>query len=285
MDTQLHSLDDIVTRVREQNNAHHTAHTSSLGALSNTVQSSYSSIGDHLSTSFDRVQALESDVSAQITMLKDTLPALSEEATIRAPLRELRDEITNQNLMEYNPTGQTPAKTAYSIPSTLPRTDMHESLLSQFRDRPISSDGNRSPTKALIFKDTSSSALDESTTDLFASSVMSLSKPNFSRSISANTGHTVHSLRELDVNIVSQDKDTLSLFSPTETGMTVPPLKKQRGADDASKLPMKKMGRKTVTGLAKDGATDRENLTITNFSASVGPGVGAGRKLRSHGSG
>ncbi|KAF2738438.1 kinesin-domain-containing protein [Polyplosphaeria fusca] len=286
MDTQLHSLDDIVTRVREQNNAHHAAHTTSLGALSNTVQSSYSSIDEHLSTSFHRVQALESDMSAQATMLKDTLPALSEEATIRAPLRELRDEIVNQSLMEYNATGQTPAKIAYTIPSTLPRTETHEHLLSQFRDGPVPSDSTRSPTKGLVFHDTTSFTTggDDSTTNLFAS-VMSLSKPVFSRSISG-TGNMGHSLRELDVNVVSQDKDTLSLLSPTETSMTVPPLKKQRGAEDGSKLPMKKMaGRKTVTGFAKDGMADRENLTITNFSASVGPGVGATRKLRSHGSG
>ena len=38
MDTQLHSLDEIVSRVRAQNNAHHAAHTSSLGSLSSTVQ-------------------------------------------------------------------------------------------------------------------------------------------------------------------------------------------------------------------------------------------------------
>jgi kinesin family protein 11 len=61
--------------------------------------------------------------------------------------------------------------------------------------------------------------------------------------------------------------------------MAAPPNKKQRGnGDDASKLPMKKM-RKTVAGIA-----DRENLSITNFANSVGPGVAGVRRLRSHGS-
>jgi kinesin family protein 11 len=41
---------------------------------------------------------------------------------------------------------------------------------------------------------------------------------------------------------------------------------------------MKKM-RKTVAGIA-----DRENLSITNFANSVGPGVAGTRRLRSHGS-
>jgi kinesin family protein 11 len=43
---------------------------------------------------------------------------------------------------------------------------------------------------------------------------------------------------------------------------------------------MKKMLRKTVGG----GKEDRENLSITSFSSSIGPGQSAGRRLRSHGS-
>ena len=60
-----------------------------------------------------------------------------------------------------------------------------------------------------------------------------------------------------------------------------PPSKKMQRlvGDDGSKLPMKKM-RKTV-GVAGDRG-DREN--ITSFGNSVGPGLAAGRKLRSHGS-
>ncbi|KAF2110195.1 P-loop containing nucleoside triphosphate hydrolase protein [Lophiotrema nucula] len=279
MDTQLHSLDEIVTRVREQNNAHHAAHTSSLNALSSNVQASYSSIGDHFSTSFTRVQSLESDVSAQATALKETLPALEEDATIRAPLRELRDQIGEQHLIEYNPTGQTPARVTYSIPSTLPRTETHEDLLSRFRDRPVSSDSTRSPTKGLVFNDATASNKGDDTLTLFSSSTFG--KPNFSRST------TAPSLRELDINVVAQEQSPLSLVSPTEKPGNAPPLKKQnRGDGDGTKVPMKKMGRKTVTGLAASrGADDRENLTITNFSASVGPGVVGGRKLRSQGSG
>ncbi|KAF2271065.1 kinesin-domain-containing protein [Lojkania enalia] len=283
MDTQLHSLDEIVSRVRTQNNDHHAAHTSSLKALSNTVQASYSSIGDHLSTSFARVQSLESDMSAQATALQESLPALSEDAIIRAPLRELRDAIGSQNIIEYDPTGQTPQRVTYNIPSTLPRTEPHEDLISRLRDRPTSAGKARSPTKGLVFNDATNSTDD----NLFSSST--IGKPNFSRSISANTGTGINnalSLRELDINVVSQES-TLPLASPSEIVATAPPLKKQnRGGDDGGKLPMKKMGRKTVTGLsASQGPGDRENLAITNFSASVGSGVAGGRKLRSHGSG
>ncbi|KAF2476623.1 kinesin-domain-containing protein [Lindgomyces ingoldianus] len=291
LNAQLHSLDDIVSRIRAQNNAHHTTHTVSLNALSSTVQSSYSSIGDHLSTSFARVQSLESDVAAQTTALKDTLLTLSEDSSIRTPLHELRDSISNQSLMEYSSTGETPQKTSYTVPSTLPRTDSQETILSHLRDRPASTDTVRSPTKGHVFNDATNTTLSD---DNFFSSTMA--KPNFSHSIITNThsvpGMAGHSLRELDVNIVSQDSlKSPPLVSPSEVvtgnGGGPPPLKKQNRGEDggSSKLPMKKMGRKTVGGLgASQGPGDRENLTITNFSASVGPGVVGGRRLRSHGS-
>lgn len=286
LDTQLQSLDDIVSRIREQNNTHHTAHTASLAALSSTVQASYSSIGDHLSSSFDRVQSLESDMSAQADSLKDTLPSLAADADIRAPLHELREAVGTQNLIEYNPTGETPQRASYNIPSNLPRTEAHEAILSRLRDRSAPSDATtRSPSKQPVFNDATNAV--PSPTDMFK---ISISKPDFSRSVSANTqvqAHTISSLRELDVNIVAQESQAhtqpLPLVSHASDSivMAVPPNKKQRGDADGSKLPMKKM-RKTVHAIAGE-KNDREN--ITNFASSVGPGLVAGRKLRSHGSG
>jgi kinesin family protein 11 len=245
------------------------------------VQTSYSSIGEHLSTSFERVQALENDVSTQQSTLKETLSSLSADATIRAPLHELRETIGAQNLIEYNPTGQTPQRVNYHIPSNLPRTEDHETILSRLRDRPTSSDDTiRSPTKQPIFIDATSSA--DSTTELFPPA-----KPDFARSISAHAqNHTAPiSLRELDVNIVAQESahtQPLPLVSRSSDSvvMAAPPNKKFKGSEEGSKLPMKKMLRKTVGG----GKDERENLSITNFSNSIGPGQVGGRRLRSHGS-
>ncbi|KAH7078326.1 P-loop containing nucleoside triphosphate hydrolase protein [Paraphoma chrysanthemicola] len=292
LDTQLQSLDDIVAQIREQNNTHHTAHTTSLSALSSTVQVSYASIGEHLSSSFERVQSLEADVSAQAGTLKNTLPTLGADADIRAPLHELRENIGTQNLIEYNPTGETPQRVSYQIPSNLPRTEAHESLLSRLRDRPTTSEtSSRSPSKQPIFNDATNTL--PSPTDMFKLSTTT--KPLFARSISAHShAHTIASLpltngtggslRELDINIVAQESahtQPLPLVSQSSDSMVmaVPPHKKQRSnGDDGSKLPMKKM-RKTVAGIA-----DRENLSITNFANSVGPGVAGTRRLRSHGS-
>jgi kinesin family protein 11 len=276
MDTQLQSLDDIMSRVREQNDAHHAAHTASLGALTTTVQSSYASIGDHLSTSFARVESIESDVSAQTTALKETLPTLDEDAYIRAPLRELRGVIDSQHLIEYNPTGETPQRVNYKIPANLPRTEAHETLLSRLRDQPVSTDASRSPSKGIVFNDAT-----EPSDDFFSLAT----KPSFGRSVTANATCTVpmgSSLRELDANIIAQqDSHTqpLPIVSHSDTMVVAaPPAKKQRGESKEKPL-MKKMMRKTVGG---EGKGDRENLTITSFSSSIGPGA---RKLRSHGSG
>lgn len=288
LDTQLQSLDDIVARIREQNNSHHAAHTASLGSLSSTVAASYSSIGDHLSSSFDRVQSLESDMSAEASTLKETLPLLAADAEIRAPLHELREVVSKQNLMEYNPTGETPQRVNYSIPSTLPRTEAHDNILSRLRDGPTLADTTtRSPSKQPVFNDATATLTLSSPTDIFASTA---NKLDFSRSISAHA-HTIShlgnpsSLRELDVNVVAQEAHTqplplVSQSSSDSLDKIVPPNKKSRlNGEDGSKLPMKKM-RKTV-GIAGE-RTDREN--ITSFGNSIGPGLAAGRKLRSHGS-
>ncbi|EMD89991.1 hypothetical protein COCHEDRAFT_1106217 [Bipolaris maydis C5] len=292
LDTQLQSLDDIVSRIREQNNAHHAAHTTSLAALSSTVGASYSSIGEHLASSFDRVQSLESEMSAHTAGLKETLPSLSAESDIRAPLHELREAVANQNLIEYNPTGETPQRVSYNIPSTLPRTEAHENIISRLRNRPTSSDSNvRSPSKQPIFNDATNSLSLASPTSLFSPTAAKLEFPLISahaHTIShlPTGGGNPSSLRELDVNVVAQEAHTQPLphlasqsSSDSLASGLLPSKNKRTSSEEVSKLPMKKM-RKTV-GIAGE-KTDREN--ITNFGNSVGPGLAAGRKLRSHGS-
>jgi kinesin family protein 11 len=231
-------------------------------------------------------------MSAKASTLKETLPSLAADADIRAPLHELREVVSSQKLIEYNPTGETPQRVSYNIPSNLPRTEAHENILSRLRDRPTTADSPmRSPSKQPIFNDATNTLSLASPTDVFA---FTANKPNFSHSISAHA-HTIphlptgnpSSLRELDVNVVAQEAHTqplphlVSQSSCDSLANGVPPSKKMRtNGDDGSKLPMKKMTRKTV-GVAGDRG-DREN--ITNFGNSVGPGLTAGRKLRSHGS-
>lgn len=295
MDTQLHSLDEIITRVRAQNGHHHAAHTASLAALASTVEASYSSIGDHFTDSFSRIQELNGDMNTQTESLLNTLPSLASDGDIQTSLRELREDIRDQQLTEYTPTGETPQKTQYSYPSTLPRTDDHEALISRLRAKSQLeglAEYARSPMKRMVFADTPQDEDDESSTQQRPMS-------------SASSG----GLRELDINVLSNDNNILaastntSLPLPSDSLSKVdsadmpPPLKRQNttgfdksntfGSSD-SKLPMKKSARTTVAGAAAlTGALDRENLPVVDFSKSVGlesTRPGTGRRLRSHGS-
>ncbi|KAL8823156.1 MAG: hypothetical protein Q9191_006120, partial [Dirinaria sp. TL-2023a] len=150
MATQMQALDDFVTRARSQNERHHETHIQSLQSLASTVNQSYSSIGEHFLSTFDRVRDLGSDMSSQTTSIRASLPHLS--ATIQQPLTELRTAVTNADLKEYCPTGETPQKTQYHYSTTLPRTESHEKLLIKhsLRQPPSSS---TSPTKSLVYTD------------------------------------------------------------------------------------------------------------------------------------
>lgn len=287
MDTQLLALDEIVSRVRAQNNTHHTAHVSSLSDLTSTVQTSYSNIGDNFTTSFSRIQALGTDMDARAAILRDTLPDLGVSSEIRQPLQALRDDISSQALQEYVPTGETPQRVQYGFPMSLPRTESHEILISKLRNRSPSkssdaakAEANRSPSKGRVFTDTDN---DEETT--------LVPSTGRSRPVSATgNGTAMSGLRELDVNIVGAAPESLLLATAvvTSDSTSMPPLKRQntnpgsvleRGASE-SRLPTKKGARMTVAGMG--AAQDREN--IVNLSASMGPGSGMSRRLRSQGS-
>lgn len=267
LDTQLHGLDDIVTRIQDQNNTHHTAHVTSLSSLANTVHTSYDGIGEHFKTSFARVEELDADMTAEVNELQETLPALAADSEIRRPLTELREVIENQALEEYQATGETPQRKQYDYPLSLPQTEPHDTLLARLRGRsasmpPSPMKESRSPSKGLVFTDT----LDED---------MQLVPTNSTRpGTSSSTNSVTPSLREIDINITNTtmgaEKDGLGVLG-------MPPLKRQNTTGTESKLPKKRNARVTVAG----ALGDRENLTIPNLSASVGPGAGLGRRLRS----
>lgn len=246
MATQMQALDDFVTRARSQNERHHSTHVESLGGLASTVRESYSSIGDHFVSTYDRVRDIGKDVATQSTALAATLTPLA--STIQQPLSDLRANITDAPLKEYTPTGETPRKTQYQYPTTLPRTQPHSTLLG----KQSSTSPNRSPSKAMIFTDAPPPA-DQT------------QPPSTSPSKESNLGA---SLREVSLNVnatlIRSNSDistTTVKADPATVGMGPPPLKRQ--ATD-SKLPQKFGGGKA--GFVK--LEGREN-------------VGAGRRLRS----
>ena len=255
----MQALDDFVTRARSQNAQHHDSHTLSLQGLSNTVKSSYSNIGSHFTSTYERVRDLGAEMSTKTVTLQETLNPLEE--VLRRPLAELRTNITKTILQEYQPTGETPQKVQYQYPTELPRTETHETLLAALRRPTSSADSTTSLTKTMIpvvFNDAPVSTPGDEV--VRAPSLEADSKP---------TG----GLREIDANInagslVSEGRSGASgsITPNVDTTMLerIPTFK--RSVSDKGKLPVLKSGKKSVVQLE-----GRENLTgPVSFSQSTG---------------
>ena len=255
MATQMQALDDFVTRARSQNERHHSRHVTSLQGLASTVHQSYSSIGDHFVSTYDRVRDIGADVSTQSTVLSAFLPPLS--STVQQPLADLRADITSAPLKEYVPTGETPRKTQYQYPTTLPRTEPHDKIL-----------GRQAPSSPLQTNSTQSPIKSPSKSIVYTDAPATNGIPPTSPSKDSNPA----SLREISLNVNASLKrnnsDSQTSNAPTAVkpdlevvGMGPPPLKRQA---TESKLPQKFGGGRP--GMVK--LEGREN-------------VGAGRRLRS----
>lgn len=144
------ALDDFVTRARLQNAQHHGSHTASLQGLSTTVKASYSNIGSHFTSTFERVRDMGDEMSAQTSSLQESLTPL--DSILRQPLAQLRENISRTAIQEYQPTGETPRKVQYEYPTELPRTEDHETLLAVLR-RPVLSPSKQTTTIPVVFND------------------------------------------------------------------------------------------------------------------------------------
>ena len=151
IETQMKALDDFVTRARSQNAQHHDSHVASLQGLSTTVKSSYSNIGSHFTSTYERVRDLGNEMSSQTSSLQESLEPLN--SVLRQPLAELRENISRTTLQEYQSTGETPQKTQYLYPTELPRTEAHESLLAALRRPTPSSPGKQTTMIPVVFND------------------------------------------------------------------------------------------------------------------------------------
>ena len=257
MASQMQALDDFVTRARKQNERHHTTHVNSLQGLASTVRQSYSSIGDHFVSTYDRVRHIGEDISTQSAALQTSLPPLT--STVQQPLANLRSDITSAPLKEYSPTGQTPRKRQYQYPTLLPRTEPHEKLLGKKTTAPPASP-RRSPSKSVVYTDIPATGGELSPSSISPSKEIN---PNSLREVSLNVNAS------LVRNYSDSSAPTLltaSKSDPDNVGMAPPPLKRQA---TESKLPTKFSGPKMPGVIRLEG---RENL---------GASFGSGRRLRS----
>ncbi|KAK6429842.1 Kinesin-related motor protein, partial [Oleoguttula sp. CCFEE 5521] len=296
MDSQLHALDEIVSRMKMQNDVHQEAHTASLAHLAGNVQESYASIGTHFESSFARVKTLETGMHDQTISIQQTLPAFDADSDIRAPLRDLRNTFTAAQIAEYQATGETPAKTSYSYPTVLPRTEPPEALLGRLRGEDAqqthpTSPSKRSPSK-LARSSSSKPQTSPSKTQIFTDTPPTLSLPAPSsapstRPATASSLPSSTTLREVDVNItllaLAASVSSAKMDDGAKTGIfdgKLPAVVKMQRVASANVVSTLQAGgqesrlpgmakRKTVAGTMAEG---RENEK---------PGI---RKLRSRGS-
>jgi kinesin family member 11 len=247
IDTQMQALDDFVTRARSQNTQHHDSHVRSLGGLSATVKSSYGNIGTHFTSTYERVRDLGDEMSTKTGALQDSLSPL--DSILQQPLIDLRSNITNTTLQEYQPTGETPQKVQYQYPTELPKTQPHENLLAAIR-RPRSTTSPSKPQMVpVIFND----AMDaDNTTATSASSITASTdgRPN-----------TAGGLRELDMNTLNLELQGVA----SSGGATSDGTKESTHVFKRSvgKLPVLRSGKKSVNAHAHVvPAEGRENNAI-----------------------
>jgi kinesin family protein 11 len=247
----MRALDDFVSRARSQNAQHHNSHAQTLQNLSSTVNSSYSNIGSHFTSTYERVRDLGEEVSTKIATIQEALAPL--DLVFRQPLSTLRENIMSTQILDYQPTGETPQKVQYTYPTELPRTAAHEILLSALRRPSSSSDRGRSPSKSttsmvpVIFNDAqSTSQLREFSASVPAGS----SRPGDAEQRPTTSGST--GLREVDINITSGP-----VASGSEEQVTLIPSFKRSMSANRGNLPVLKSGKKTVVP-----AEGRENTNI-----------------------
>ncbi|KAL3418098.1 kinesin related protein 2 [Phlyctema vagabunda] len=264
---QMQALDDFVTRAQSQNAEHHDSHVQSLEGLSSTVKSSYTNIGTHFNSTYERVRDLGEEMTRQTGSLQESLAPLDE--TLRQPLAELRGNISRTTLQEYVPTGETPQKVQYQYPMDLPRTEAHATLLSSVRPR---SSQLASPSKIaslpVIFADASPSTRAPAPVLTPSGEEVVLAPSSETESMKPTGG-----LREIDVNISSGG----SLKCPPSSYESAPASDSAAGCDNSAGGGMTQIPpfKKTMSrGMPK--LSSKPSIVALEGRENVAPALGPG---------
>lgn len=151
---QMQALDDFVSRARSENAQHHEAQQAAVRDVASTVEGSYSNIGSHFKSTFDRVKTLGTEMDSETRGAREALGHVEKE--VCGPLQELRGDMEGRALREYEPTGKTPVKMEYQYPRELPHTESHEVLLARMNggtDEGVSPSKKRATTPAVYEDD------------------------------------------------------------------------------------------------------------------------------------
>ncbi|OJD20766.1 hypothetical protein ACJ73_07897 [Blastomyces percursus] len=291
--TQMQALDAFVMRARSQNDSHHESRISTLENLGCNIRESYKHIRNTLDVFGTQATTFRHQILDENEAIQEPINNLTED--IRKPLAELQSNIQSKSLTEYTKTGETPQKTQYDYPSTLPRTEPHDSLIARMRgtkERHENSTSNdtsptvsssprlcspiKSPTKAMVYQDGGNEVGSNSTP----------TNVNVKPTLSSFAG-----LREVDINVAAKQLSSASFSHCTDFSSSlrscpdeipgdtackdlIPPPSKRRITSSPlatssiitgdSKLPQKVMGRRNATvnglGLIMEGG---ENIPLS----------------------
>lgn len=274
LDVQMAALDDFVTRARSENAVHHEKQASSMLGLASTVERSYGDVKTHCKSSFDRVKALEGDMSAEAGGLREALEPLGER--LGQPLADLREDIAATELREYEPTGDTPEKLRYDYPTNLPRTAAHEVLIAEMRDDPPPTPSRAAASSGpVVFADLDHPNLLKSpprtsTVGGLAPSEKTTAQHPHPFSMSTMSLREVNPNLNLTTNLTANLTMGSLMFDPSTSTMSAV------GGGGDHTLPLFKRstraqrGRKQAGGAAAVAALDgRENLPPPAFSQSL----------------
>ncbi|KAM0259972.1 hypothetical protein ACHAQJ_003065 [Trichoderma viride] len=248
LDIQMEAMDDFVTRAKSESSTHHESHAQSIQSLSNTVDQSFGNISAHFKTTFDRVKNLGEAMDLDAGDLHDSLEPLISQ--ICQPLSTLREQIGKTALQDYRPTGETPQKAQYQFPTSLPRTEAPDVIISKIDEDLLGS--------------TEAEGDDGSNTFVFAdldTSSGKLSSPP--RPSADSVSDKSASLREVNPNVSTNHTTSAISFEPGSSIMSV--------ASDNTMPLFKRSTRSTRASMRKHSllGEGRENLPMTALSESM----------------
>jgi len=135
LDVQMGDLDAFVARARQQNASGSGKCAEAVRGVSSAVEGGLGRLAERFGEVGERMQRLGDAVEGDVEVVEEGMDQL-EQSVVR-PLAGLREEVVKIKMKEYEPTGKTPEKTSYPIPTNLPRTAPHEILLASMRGEPI----------------------------------------------------------------------------------------------------------------------------------------------------
>lgn len=271
MDVQLQSLDEIVNTVRLQNGQYHDAHMQSLHTLGVNVKQSYTHIAEHLSRSDHRYNDFAEETRLELSRLDRNADGIAQD--VNMPLTGLRNDISATVLSEYQPTGRTPPKMQYQVPSILSKTEPLNFLLvketmstSTIQHTPANPTQSPTSNRTTVFEDASEPAKFQG-----AANVDSSQRPHHVTSHNRQA-----SLREIDTNIpTAQPQPQPSESLPPITGRASAPIPLAVSSGSP-----KESQRRATTAYPP---LKRQHTGSQDFAASLGPGSKLPKKLQAEG--